>query len=152
MENMNGSRYLAAASQQAAELAKLNDEQRKIVDEQLAIIKGARRNESNAIRQINKDVQDKKLSQPEAIIEKAQVNAEVLLEVQTAEATIRKYIPSFSESLTGKAKELSDKASHVTVKGADKLGEGLGAVLHTPYQAGSRLFGKLKQRVNRAIR
>jgi hypothetical protein len=152
MSDMN-SRYLAAAQTAVIEAAKLNNEQIKAVEALEEQIKLSRATESNAIRAINQDVADKKLTEPEAIVERAKVNAATKVLVTECEQQIRKIFPSWSATTMEALRKGMDKAAVATVQNSAKVGGVLGEhVARTPFQAAKGFLANLKSAANKPIK
>jgi hypothetical protein len=127
------SKYLQAASEAVVQAAKLNDVQIKQVREYENQIKLMRQSQSEAHKLINQDVSDKKISNIDGNFEKAKVNLNIDKTVAEIELAIRQIFPAWTSTALEAARQYSDKAAQLTVKGSDKLGNGLGILLNTPF-------------------
>lgn len=140
------SKYYEAAEQSYQKelfVAKANEKKLAALEERM---KAIRAKENKAIANIKLDEKKKLITTADRMIEEAQVHARAYTEAVTIKAQIRTIVPDWREDLMGKAKVLSDKAALATVRSADVSGKGLGVALRTPFQAGKRFFGSIKQR------
>jgi hypothetical protein len=111
------------------------------------VIADARNSERLAIEMLRTDASNKLISATDAMIEKANINADSLRQVAVAEATIKGIYPSWTSS----AQEIAERA---VVGGSEKVGELAGKVLKTPIQSaigfGKKFWNGAKQEVNTA--
>jgi hypothetical protein len=98
-----------------------------------------RKDEAEAHSLINKAVQEGTLSKVQAVIEHAQTKAWAMVQIAECGELIEQIVPPVNLAVV--AKQAMDKASKISVQGANKAGSGLGKVAHTGFQA-VMSFGK----------
>lgn len=146
------SKYLARAAVELVDRANLNAQNKKIVEEQELQIKILRQAEAKAVSAIKTDVANKKLTEAEGIIEKAQVNAVTLTEVKKAEAEILKVFPSWTSTAGAATKQAIENSSKFSVKTGEFFGKVLGnEIIKTPYQTVRGFVENVKKGVNNKI-
>jgi K+/H+ antiporter YhaU regulatory subunit KhtT len=129
------SKYLATAATELVDRAALDEAKRKELEECEGIIKVLRTSEKKAMVQIREDLKKKLITEPQAILERATVQAEVLEKVSEQEARCREILPSWSSTISANVQNALDTASKTTVNNSGKVGENVGKVLSTPWQA-----------------
>lgn len=143
---------LAEQVNKLVEKSHLSEEQRKTVQKLENSIQLIRAAESNSVRDINQRLKQNTLKDYEAITEKGSVNGAATRAVSELSGQIRKILPDWRETLIGKVSNSLDATSKASVHASNKLGNVVGEVAHTPYQAAKGFFNSMKRKVNQRIR
>lgn len=145
------SQYLDMSKQSVAQALQLTDAQKKLVAGYEKSLIALNDSVKMAYAKINKDLDDKKLSDVQAIIERANVEAMALSERKTTIAKIQEIYPAWTDTLVGAIKIGAEKTAQGVELGAEKSGEQLGNLLQVPVSAGKRLWDSFKTSVTQRI-
>jgi hypothetical protein len=139
------------SKQSVAQALQLTDAQKKLVAGYEKSLIALNDSVKMAYAKINKDLDDKKLSDVQAIIERANVEAMALSERKTTIAKIQEIYPAWTDTLVGAIKIGAEKTAQGVELGAEKSGEQLGNLLQVPVSAGKRLWDSFKTSVTQRI-
>jgi hypothetical protein len=145
------SQYLALSKQSVQQAMTLTDEQKKQVagyEKELAVLADS---VNMAMSKISKDLADKKLTDVQAIIERANVEALGLAERKTLVARIQAIYPAWTDTIADAIKIGAEKTAQATEFAGTKAGEGLGSALQVPVSAAMNFWGGLKAKATQRL-
>jgi hypothetical protein len=135
-------RYVNAAEQKNNEFQKLSKAQKERVKQLKETIKAKRQEEADAISAVTIDVNNGKLSKPEAGALKAQINGNYTTIVGCLEAELTELYPSW---------RVGDKINQGIVESGDKVGDVAGKFLRAPLQGLKKVKDNIKRHAGDTI-
>ena len=139
------SKYLESAKTAVSNQNELSESQKKQIESYEKEINLSLQAAKAALKAINEDLHKERLSIPDAIIARAEVEGETLKETTRLEQEIRKIDPSWISGAKDAIKMAMETSSILAEVGAEKVGATIGDVLSTPVSVVTRFWDNMKK-------
>jgi Na+-transporting NADH:ubiquinone oxidoreductase subunit NqrC len=145
------SQYLDLATQSINQAMNLTDEQKKIVANLELKLSVLNDSVKLALSKIDKDVADKVLTEENAILERAGVEASALKTRKISVAQIQSIYPAWADTLGDAFKKGAEKTAQGVEFSAEKSGEVLGNLIQVPVSSAIKFWDNLKLNARKRV-